>query len=59
MRTTNCKARETRIQRHRIQIPDNCAKTALGGVTLTAVDLTRTGAGTVLEQLSEIQYLRL
>jgi hypothetical protein len=59
MRTKNRKAREARIQRHRIQIPDNCAKTGLGGVTAKAVALTLTGAGSVLEQLSEIHYLCL
>ena len=59
MTTTNCKARETRNQRPRIQIPDNCAKTALSGLRVTAVDLTQTCAGTVLTQLSDIHYLCL
>jgi hypothetical protein len=35
--TTNRKARDPRYQKHRIQIPDNCAKTALGGVRTQAV----------------------
>lgn len=57
MRTMNCKERETRCQKHRIQIRDNCAKTAFSGVTAAAVDLARTCAGAVSARLSEIQYL--
>jgi hypothetical protein len=54
----NYKARDPRWQRHRIQISDNCVKTALGGVLARAVVFAQTCNKTVPAQLSDICDLR-
>ena len=55
----NYKARDPRRQRHRIQISDNCVKTALCDVMVQPVVVTQKRTGSVLAQLADICDLRL